>query len=84
MNAGGQFIVVINKREIANDLLDRRASIYSDRPPNIVGSEIMAGGLLFGFSRYSDTYVMTLIVGPDFTLTGLIAGEECERARTRP
>ena len=84
MNAGGQSIVVINKREIANDLLDRRASIYSDRPPNIVGSEIMAGGLLFGFTRYSDTYAMTRSVGPDSTLTRLIAGEGCERERTRP
>jgi hypothetical protein len=47
-------MVVINSQKIAADLLDRRAAIYSDRPPLIVASEIMCGGLLFPFSRYGD------------------------------
>lgn len=56
LNAAGQPIIVINRRDIAVELLDRRASIYSDRPPNIVGCDIMAGGLLLGFARYGDMY----------------------------
>ena len=46
---------VINSPEVGVALLDRRAAIYSDRPRNIVASDIMAGGLFFGFSRYDAT-----------------------------
>ncbi|VDB97878.1 unnamed protein product [Peniophora sp. CBMAI 1063] len=56
LNAAGQPAVIINKPSIASELLDRRAGIYSDRPPNIVGCEIMTGGLLFAFASYSDTW----------------------------
>ena len=55
LNAAGQPIVIINSSKVAVELLDRRAAIYSDRPRNIVVSDIMCGGLLFGFSRYGDT-----------------------------
>ncbi|KAH9958534.1 cytochrome P450 [Lactifluus volemus] len=54
LNVAGQPMVVINSQKIAADLLDRRAAIYSDRPPLIVASEIMCGGLLFSLSRYGD------------------------------
>ena len=64
LNGAGQPIIVINKPKIALDLLDRRASIYADRPPNIVGCEIMTGGLLFSFARYSDTYDLLTILKP--------------------
>jgi hypothetical protein len=53
LNAAGQPMVILNSHKIATDLLDRRAAKYSDRPPLIVASEIMCGGLLFPFSRYS-------------------------------
>lgn len=54
LNAAGQPIVVLNSQKVAADLLDRRASIYSDRPQNIVASDIMTGGLLVVFTRYGD------------------------------
>jgi hypothetical protein len=54
LNAAGQPIIVLNSQKVAADLLDRRAAIYSDRPSNIVACEIMCGGLLLPFARYSD------------------------------
>ncbi|VDB97882.1 unnamed protein product [Peniophora sp. CBMAI 1063] len=56
LNGVGQPMVIINKPGVATDLLDRRAGTYVDRPPNIVGCEIMTGGLMFAFARYSDTW----------------------------
>ena len=50
-------MVVISSQRVAADLLDRRAGIYSDRPRNIVASDIMTRGLLVVFSRYNDVYV---------------------------
>jgi hypothetical protein len=55
INAAGQPVVIINSPKIGVALLDRRATIYSDRPPNIVASDIMSDGLLFAFSRWGDT-----------------------------
>ena len=55
LNAAGQPVVVINSPKVAVALFDRRSAIYSDRPRNIVVSDIMCGGLLFAFSRYGDT-----------------------------
>jgi len=55
LNAAGQPVVIINSPKVGIALLDRRAAIYSDRPRNIVASDIMTGGLFFGFSRYGDT-----------------------------
>jgi hypothetical protein len=55
INAAGQPVVIINSPKVGVALLDRRAAIYSDRPRNIVASDIMSDGLLFAFSRYGDT-----------------------------
>lgn len=52
-------MVIISSQKIAADLLDRRAGIYSDRPQNIVASDIMTRGLLIVFTRYNDLYVQT-------------------------
>jgi hypothetical protein len=54
LNAAGQPIIILNSQQVAADLLDRRGELYSDRPINIVASEIMCGGLLFAFSRFGD------------------------------
>ncbi len=54
LNAAGQPVIIINSPKAGVVLLDRRAAIYSDRPPNIVASDIMSDGLLFAFSRYGD------------------------------
>ncbi|KAI0270347.1 cytochrome P450 [Russula aff. rugulosa BPL654] len=56
LNAAGQPIVVINSQKAAVELLDRRAAIYSNRPRNVIGCEIMTGGHLFGFSQYGETW----------------------------
>ncbi|KAF8546952.1 cytochrome P450 [Imleria badia] len=56
LNAAGNHMVVISSPRIAADLLDRRASIYSDRPRNIVASDIMTRGLLVVFTRYNDLW----------------------------
>jgi hypothetical protein len=50
-------MVILNSQKVAADLLDRRAGIYSDRPRNIVASDIMTGGLLVVFTRYNDVCV---------------------------
>jgi hypothetical protein len=55
LNAAGQSIVIINSPKVGVALLDRRAAIYSDRPRNIVASDIMCGGLLFALSQNGDT-----------------------------
>ena len=49
-------MVVVSRNDIVTELLDHRAVKYMDRPPNIVGCEIIAGGLLFAFGRYNDMY----------------------------
>ncbi|KAI9567149.1 cytochrome P450 [Boletus coccyginus] len=56
LNVAGNHMVVISSQKIAADLLDRRAGIYSDRPRNIVASDIMTRGLLIVFSRYNDVW----------------------------
>lgn len=54
LNAAGQPIIVLNSPKAAADLLDRRASNYSNRPRNVVGSEMMTGGLFMVFKSYGD------------------------------
>jgi hypothetical protein len=51
LNIAGQPMIILNSQKVAADLLDRRASKYSDRPPLIVASE-MSGGLLIPFARF--------------------------------
>ncbi|ETW79561.1 cytochrome P450 CYP2 [Heterobasidion irregulare TC 32-1] len=36
--------------------MDRRATIYSDRPQNIVPNDLMTGGLLITFTHYNDVW----------------------------
>ena len=55
LNVAGQPMVIINSPKVGVALLDRRAATYSDRPRSIVASDIMCGGLMFGFSQYCDT-----------------------------
>ncbi|KAI0052220.1 cytochrome P450 [Auriscalpium vulgare] len=52
LKAAGQRILVLNSLKVAADLLDRRASIYSDRPPNIVGEMTTCRGLMMAIQRY--------------------------------
>jgi len=47
LNAFGQPLIVLNTHKAAADLLERRAAIYSDRPPNIVALEMLTGAICF-------------------------------------
>ena len=62
LNALGQPILVINSLKTAFELLDRRASIYSDRPRVIVAHEILCGGLFTAFIRYGDVFVWPFLL----------------------
>ena len=78
MSALGKPIIVINGYTSAAELLDRRAGKYSDRPLNIVGCEIMSGGLMLAFSRYGD---MCVFIPPKSTKYILIPSASWRRMR---
>ncbi|KAF8503337.1 cytochrome P450 [Russula emetica] len=59
LNALGQPILVINGLKTAFELLDRRASIYSDRPRFIVAHGILSGGLFTASMPYGDVWRRT-------------------------
>ena len=61
LNALSQPILVINDLKTAFELLDRRASIYSDRPPLIVSNGILCGGLFTASMSYGDVLVCPFI-----------------------
>ncbi|KAI0056009.1 hypothetical protein BV25DRAFT_1778561, partial [Artomyces pyxidatus] len=52
----GMSIIVLNSLRVAADLLDRRATIYSDRPRLILTSEIYTGGPETAFAPYGDVW----------------------------
>nr|BAK09449.1 cytochrome P450 [Postia placenta] len=56
LNIGGQPVVVLNTHKVAGDLLDRRATNYSDRPRLIVAGETLTRGILLGLTRYGDVW----------------------------
>jgi cytochrome P450 len=56
LTALGQPVLVLNSHKAAADLLDRRSAIYSDRPRNIVGGEILCGGLFLPTIGYNDSW----------------------------
>lgn len=55
-------MIVLNTHKAATDLLEKRASIYSDRPRHIVASELMSGELLLGFMHFDDRYKVSMLV----------------------
>jgi len=65
LNALGQPILVLNSLKSAFDLLDRRASIYSDRPRFIMAHEILCGGLFTAFMSWGDVSVYHSALSPD-------------------
>ncbi|KAJ7835225.1 cytochrome P450 [Mycena leptocephala] len=56
ISIAGQPMLIMNSHKTAADLLDRRASIYSDRPRLLVASELLTGSLMIPFARYNDTW----------------------------
>jgi hypothetical protein len=59
LDAAGQPAVVINSVKAAYDLLERRASNYSDRPQLIMAQEILSNGLLFSLMNHGERWVTT-------------------------
>jgi hypothetical protein len=57
LNILGQPIIVLHSLKAAFELLDRRANIYSDRPPFIVANDILCGGLFAATMRYGAVLV---------------------------
>ncbi|KII84574.1 hypothetical protein PLICRDRAFT_179390 [Plicaturopsis crispa FD-325 SS-3] len=56
VDLAGTSVVIINSAEIANELLERRSSIYSSRPPFIMVTELMGfEGFLSGIP-YGETW----------------------------
>jgi hypothetical protein len=62
LNALGQPIIILNSLKAASDLLDQRASIYSDRPRLIVAREIFCGGLFIALMPYGDLLVFIFLL----------------------
>ena len=56
ISAFGQGILVVNSQRVAIDLLEKRSSIYSDRPRYILLSEFLTEHLTFVFTRYGDLW----------------------------
>jgi hypothetical protein len=54
----GRGILVINSQRVAVDLLEKRSSIYSDRPTYISFSEFLTEHLTFVFTEYGKLYVI--------------------------
>lgn len=54
LNAAGQPTIVLNSLKSNFEILERRATNYSDRPRNIMVQEILSQGLLFPAMRHGD------------------------------
>ncbi|RDX49720.1 cytochrome P450 [Lentinus brumalis] len=58
LNALGMNIIVVDTMEAAKELLDRRSSIYSDRPRMIMLNELAGFGWNFGSMDYGEDWRM--------------------------
>ncbi|GJJ15705.1 hypothetical protein Clacol_009983 [Clathrus columnatus] len=56
IHVANQPIIIINSHEIAAELLEKRANIYSSRPNWIAACDIMCGGLFSIFIKYNDLW----------------------------
>jgi len=60
LDAAGQPTVFLNSLKTAFDLLDHRASNYSDRPRLVMAQEILNNGLLFLLMNYGERCVLSM------------------------
>lgn len=58
LNMAGQPVIVLSSNHAALELLERRSQIYSDRPRMVMTGELMSQGMVVGFSRFGDQYVL--------------------------
>jgi len=64
----GQPIIIINTAEIAKDLMDRRATIYSDRPHFVMANDLVGYGETFVLQPYGDNWrKQRRLVAQDFS-----------------
>ena len=56
ISALGTGILMINSQRVAVDLLEKRSSIYSDRPHYISAGDFATKNMSFSFSTYGDLY----------------------------
>jgi hypothetical protein len=88
LDAAGQPTVVLNSLKSAFNLLDRRASNYSDRPRFIMAQEILNNGLVFVFLNYGDRLVLLWFLRSSNTKLERshwhIGGVACVVLRTKP
>ncbi|KAJ3558603.1 hypothetical protein NM688_g820 [Phlebia brevispora] len=56
LNFAGQHVLVVGSARVAAELMDRRSSIYSDRPRFIMAAEILTGGMNLAFARWGDRW----------------------------
>ncbi|KAI0264161.1 CyP450 monooxygenase [Gloeopeniophorella convolvens] len=52
VDAAGTHIVVVNSEKAANELFDKRSSVYSDRPPLVALNRILKLDWVLGFNPY--------------------------------
>ncbi|KAI0316607.1 cytochrome P450 [Amylostereum chailletii] len=52
----GQGIVFLNTAETANELMEKRGAIYSDRVPLVMSGELCGAGDMVAFTRYGDVF----------------------------
>ncbi|KDR73159.1 hypothetical protein GALMADRAFT_722618 [Galerina marginata CBS 339.88] len=52
----GQPLIIINSTKIAKDLLDKRSSIYSDRPHFVMGGDLVGYDETFVLQPYGDNW----------------------------
>jgi hypothetical protein len=64
LNVFGQPVIIFNSLVSAAELLDRRASVYSDRPRVIIAHDIYCGGLFTATMSYGEVFVFTLTLKP--------------------
>ncbi|EKM54990.1 uncharacterized protein PHACADRAFT_119876 [Phanerochaete carnosa HHB-10118-sp] len=56
LNVLGSNIIIVNSLEAANDLLDKRSAIYSDRPEMPMLNDLCEFGWNVAFRRYDDSW----------------------------
>ncbi|KAJ7676990.1 cytochrome P450 [Mycena polygramma] len=54
LNVVGTSMIVLNSVEAANDLLDKRSGIYSDRPRLPMANELVGWNFLLAFMKYGE------------------------------
>jgi cytochrome P450 len=55
---GGSTVIVIGDPNIAHDLLDKRANIYSDRPRMVMAGELLTKGMHMLLRRFDGRYLL--------------------------